>query len=87
MPLIYNVSNFMMRGALRLFGDWKVEGKEYVPPMGPLIVVSNHLSNLDPPMLASSMPRRVHFMAKAGLFRNPIAAAFFRTLGKARWRH
>lgn len=81
MPLIYNVSNFMMRGALRLFGDWKVEGQEYVPPMGPLIVVSNHLSNLDPPMLASSMPRRVHFMAKGGLFRNPIAAAFFRAYG------
>ena len=81
MPIVYNVSNFMMRGALRLFGDWKVEGKEYVPPMGPLIIVANHLSNLDPPMLASSMPRRVHFMAKGGLFRNPISSTFFRAYG------
>ena len=81
MPFVYNMSNFMLRGALRLFGDWKVEGKEHVPPIGPLIIVSNHLSNLDPPLLASSIPRRVYFMAKGGLFQNPIASSFFRAYG------
>ena len=51
----------------------KVEGKEGVPPRGPLIVVCNHLSNGDPSIVAACMPRRVHFLAKQGLFKNFIA--------------
>ena len=64
MGLVYSTSIFLMQNALRLFGDWKVEGKECVPPKGPLLIVSNHQSNLDPPMLSASIPRPVNFMAK-----------------------
>lgn len=61
MGVVYSSATFMMRNALRVFGDWQVEGKECVPPRGPLIVVSNHQSNMDPPVLTASMPRRVFF--------------------------
>ena len=81
MGVVYGVSNVLMRGALRIFGDWKVEGVEYVPPMGPLIIVSNHQSNMDPPILAASIPRRVTFMAKRGLFHNPLASRFLKAYG------
>ena len=81
MGVVYGVSNVLMRGALRIFGDWKVEGVEYVPPMGPLIIVSNHQSNMDPPILAASIPRRVTCLTKRGLFNNPVASRFLKAYG------
>ena len=81
MGVVYNASNTLMRGALRIFGDWKVEGLENVPPMGPLIIVSNHQSNMDPPILAASIPRNITYMAKRGLFRNPLASRFLKAYG------
>lgn len=44
---------FIIRFYIRKF---QVVGRERVPPEGPLIVVSNHLSNLDPPMIAAALP-------------------------------
>jgi 1-acyl-sn-glycerol-3-phosphate acyltransferase len=53
-----------------------VEGLEHVPRSGPLIVVSNHISNADPPLvggwLAPALDRRPRFLAKEQLFVGPI---------------
>ena len=81
MGIIYSTSNILLKGALGIFGDWKVEGRECVLPKGPLIIVSNHQSNLDPPILAVSIPRRINFMAKRGLFHNPVASHFLKAYG------
>ncbi|MCL0044539.1 1-acyl-sn-glycerol-3-phosphate acyltransferase [Dehalococcoidia bacterium] len=54
---------------------------EAVSPRGRLIVVANHQSNADPPVLAASLPRQVRFMAKRGLFRGPIISALMRAWG------
>ncbi|MFT4039872.1 MAG: 1-acyl-sn-glycerol-3-phosphate acyltransferase, partial [Thermomicrobiales bacterium] len=35
----------------------RVIGAEHVPADGPLIVVANHLSNADPPILIIAFPR------------------------------
>ena len=63
MGAVFSTSNVLMKWALRFWGNWQIEGQENVPQDGPLIVVSNHLSNLDPPLLAASIPRRLYFMA------------------------
>ena len=81
MGVVYSSARFMMRGALRLFGDWQVEGRECVPPKGPLIVVSNHQSNMDPPMIMASLPRRVQFMAKRGIFNGPVLSFLLKAYG------
>jgi 1-acyl-sn-glycerol-3-phosphate acyltransferase len=47
---------------------WRVRGKQNVPREGPLIVVANHLSLADPPLLSASMSRHIVFMAKEELF-------------------
>lgn len=81
MDTLYHVSNFLQRITLRLFADYSVEGSEHVPPMGPLIVVANHQSNMDPPLLATSFPRRIRFLAKDTIFRGPAVRWFLTTYG------
>ena len=51
-----------------MFCDFEVTGKENVPPFGPLVVVSNHMSYIDPSILSVSINRRLTFLAKDTLF-------------------
>ena len=65
---LYRICIPLQRMTLRVFADWKVNGAENVPPMGALIIIANHQSNFDPPLLSASVPRRVYFLAKSGIF-------------------
>ena len=75
MRLFYWVATVAMRASLVALTRWRVEGRENVPRTGPLILVSNHLSFIDPPLLGASLPRRINFMTKQELFRSPISRA------------
>jgi 1-acyl-sn-glycerol-3-phosphate acyltransferase len=66
---------------LFLLSRWEVRGKENVPREGPLIVVANHMTNIDPPLLSVSLGRYGVFMAKEGLFRSRLSSYFIRGLG------
>jgi 1-acyl-sn-glycerol-3-phosphate acyltransferase len=46
----------------------EVQGKENIPKDNNYIICPNHLSTLDPPMIAAVFPRAVSFMAKQELF-------------------
>lgn len=63
---------FLARALVRLLGRPRVEGLSDLPREGPLIVVANHISNLDPPFvggwLAPALGRRPRFLAKDALF-------------------
>ncbi|MCA1992726.1 MAG: 1-acyl-sn-glycerol-3-phosphate acyltransferase [Coleofasciculus sp. S288] len=50
----------------------RVYGAENVPKEGPLVVVSNHASDFDPPIVSCAMRRPVAYMAKEELFRVPV---------------
>ncbi|WP_008311338.1 lysophospholipid acyltransferase family protein [Leptolyngbya sp. PCC 6406] len=50
----------------------RIYGVERVPRQGPLLVVANHASDFDPPMLSNCVGRPVSFMAKEELFRVPL---------------
>lgn len=50
-------------------------------PEGGFIICANHQSNIDPIMLAGSIKRQIHYMAKAELFKNPILGAILKKAG------
>lgn len=66
---------------LRPLLNLRVIGAELVPRSGPLLVVSNHLSNADPPLLTIAFPRTIFFMGKAELFAIPVIGWLLRRLG------
>lgn len=70
---------YMIR--LKLVYRLEVYGKENIPKNNEYIVAPNHLSTLDPPMIASIMPRPVAFMAKKELFENPFMRWWLNWLG------
>lgn len=52
-----------------LYNRVSIKGAGHVPTSGPVLVVSNHCSSLDPPIVGcSTVRRRFNFMAKAELF-------------------
>ncbi len=66
---------------LKLFRGFKIYGRENIPQKGSLIVVGNHVSNLDPLVLGSSITRITRFMAKKELFKNSLLGWFLRKIG------
>ncbi|MFC4557400.1 lysophospholipid acyltransferase family protein [Virgibacillus kekensis] len=60
--------------AALLFPLYRIQvlGKENVPKSGPVIICTNHISNLDPPVVGITSPRDISFMAKGELFDKPV---------------
>ena len=81
MPWFYYVGRIMVRMLLLLLTRWRVRGKENIPSQGPLLIVANHLSLADPPLLGVSLSRKVIFMAKKELFRSRIIGYFIGSFG------
>ncbi len=57
---------------LQAYFRGRVYGAEHVPQQGPLVVVSNHASDFDPPILSCCVGRPVAYMAKEELFQVPV---------------
>jgi len=70
--MVYDLSRLIVLTVLRLFFGFRREGREHEPASGPVVVVCNHLSDLDPLVVGASLRRRVNFMAKQELFVNPL---------------
>jgi 1-acyl-sn-glycerol-3-phosphate acyltransferase len=58
-----------------------VEGLEHLPLEGGIVIATNHLNDADPGILATRLPRRLVFLAKAELFRIPILRNFMEAYG------
>jgi len=79
--LIYSIAKFFQQCTLRFFSDWVVTGQAHVPPVGSVIIVANHVSEFDPPLLVSSVNRKVKILAKSGIFSGPFQRWFLNKYG------
>lgn len=70
------IAVFLMRAWFGL----RVRGAEHVPASGPALIVSNHQSILDPPVIGGAARRQIYFLAKAELFRIPMFGSLIRAL-------
>ncbi len=59
----------------------RVRGAKNIPKEGPVILVCNHLSMVDPFVVAYGVHRVICYMAKAELFRNPVVSLIVRVTG------
>jgi 1-acyl-sn-glycerol-3-phosphate acyltransferase len=78
--LLYGFATSLFAVIFRVVFRTRIVGRDRVPRTGGVLVVANHISFADPPMLAVAVPRAVEFMTMAEMFRNPILGAIVRTL-------
>ena len=84
-PSLYWVLGAAVVPFIRLASRYRVHGAEHVPATGPFILTPNHLSNIDPIVVAVAvwrLGRAPRFLAKASLFRIPVVGAMFRAVGQ-----
>ena len=58
----------------------EARGRENVPATGPVLLVANHSSFLDPPLIGVAVHRQISFLAKAELFHLPLLGGLIRRL-------
>jgi 1-acyl-sn-glycerol-3-phosphate acyltransferase len=78
------VFSFFSRYLVRLIFSWSCRVRRFrkaqTYPSGPFIVVANHISHFDPPMLGSWFPRYIDWMAMEELYSNRWSAWLMRSL-------
>lgn len=77
----YIITHIFYMIRMKLIYRIEIYGLENVPKDNAYIVAPNHLSTLDPPMLAGVLPRPVAYMAKKELFKNPFMRWWLDWLG------
>jgi len=60
--------------------QYRFSGRAHVPISGPVLLVSNHQSHLDPVIVGIACPRQLKFLARQGLFFWPFSL-LIRSLG------
>ncbi len=79
--LYYGVGKSLFTIVFRVIFRTRVAGRERIPREDGLLIVSNHISFADPPLLGTTMPRPVEFMTMVEMFRKPWLARLLRTIG------
>ncbi|CAI9085608.1 1-acyl-sn-glycerol-3-phosphate acyltransferase [Candidatus Methylacidiphilum fumarolicum] len=63
----YALARLLTLGFLKLFFDFKVYGQENIPSF-PVLIVANHCSYLDPPIVGCAFQKEIYFVARKTLF-------------------
>jgi 1-acyl-sn-glycerol-3-phosphate acyltransferase len=80
--LIYQlVSNLFVLPIYKFVFRGQLIGRENIPQKNSYIMVSNHGSLLDPPLLGHALRRNISFMAKAELFKIPVLGFIIKACG------
>ena len=64
---------------LRGYFRWRVFDAQRAPRSGPFIMVANHASFMDPPLVGATLDFSIHYLGRESLFRHPLGAAILRS--------
>lgn len=78
---VYFVTHILYYIRFKLVYRLEINGKENIPKTNNFIVAANHLSTLDPPLVATALPYAVAYMSKIELFSNPFMRWWLNWLG------
>ncbi len=83
MSRFYRSLRVILRYAVGIyFFDIQATGQEHVPDEGPLIFASNHPNSImDTVLLGTQTDRQIQYMARSGLFKNPLVKLLFGQVG------
>jgi 1-acyl-sn-glycerol-3-phosphate acyltransferase len=78
--MIYSILKVLIKITLAVFFNKKVvHAKNNIPKEGPLIIVANHPGTfLDPLIIAATLNRQVHFLAKGSMFKGKLVNWVFK---------
>ncbi len=79
--MLYKFCWYLFNIIFKFWLRWDIYGLENIPVTGPVVLASNHLSLLDPPVVGTAANRKVNFMAKAELFEPPVFGPVIRRMG------
>jgi 1-acyl-sn-glycerol-3-phosphate acyltransferase len=75
--LVYWVTFF----GLTVWFSMRVRGRQNIPLRGPVLLIANHQSFMDPNLVGLSSPRHLSYLARKTLFKNRLLGAFIRSVG------
>lgn len=78
--MLYQIVKPLAVFLMRTWFGLRVKGVEHIPSSGPALIVSNHQSILDPPLIGGAVRRQIYFLAKAELFQIPLFGRLLRAL-------
>jgi 1-acyl-sn-glycerol-3-phosphate acyltransferase len=78
MSFIYWLGHLFFREIARGFFDYRAIGIDNIQIKGPVIIVANHVSFMDPPLVGIGFDEALYFLARKSLFDHPIAGWIFR---------
>ncbi|MBI2524899.1 MAG: 1-acyl-sn-glycerol-3-phosphate acyltransferase [Candidatus Rokubacteria bacterium] len=78
--MLYNLLKPIAVALMRLLFRLEIRGADRVPMAGPVLIVANHVSLLDPPVVGGACRRQLCFMAKAELFDIPLLGRLLRAV-------
>ncbi|MBM4068818.1 MAG: 1-acyl-sn-glycerol-3-phosphate acyltransferase [Planctomycetes bacterium] len=75
---IYDASYLLNSGIMTFGFSLRMEGQHNMPASGPVLVLANHQSFLDPVIVGLAAGRRMCYLARKTLFRNRLFAGLIR---------
>jgi 1-acyl-sn-glycerol-3-phosphate acyltransferase len=79
--LWYEANYWMVWTGFTFGFSFRSEGSRHVPRRGPVLLVANHESFLDPLAVGLAVRRHIHYLARKTLFKNPLFGNFLRSVG------
>ena len=70
--LWYRTTQWVIGGLARVYFRVRCRGMHRMPATGPVVLLANHQSHLDPPLIGCFMPRPLGYLARDTLFSGPL---------------